>query len=153
MAAAGAFLESAGIVEKRYGTARADTERQLEAGLDLILVIDVQGADQLRRLGVPLTGIFLLPPSAEILERRLVNRARDSQRSIAGRLAKARDEMRAFADYDYVIVNGDVDVCADEVRAVILAERARLAERRACAEAIAREFDPAASGGVPGEEV
>ena len=140
MIAEDGFLEHADVFGNLYGTGRAATERQLAAGLDLILVIDVQGASQVRRHGVPSCSIFLMPPSASVLEARLRGRSQDSEQAIARRLGVARDEVKVFGDYDYVVVNDDAELCAEEVRAIVLAERARLWHRRAQAEAIAATF-------------
>lgn len=140
MIAGGQFLEWAEIVGNLYGTSVIETERVLAAGDDLILVIDVQGARQLRKRGVAAVTVFLLPPSPETLEERLRGRCLDDEAAIAGRLLAARLEVPAFAEYDYVVINDQVDDCVAEVRAVLLAERARLTSRRARVEAIAAAF-------------
>ena len=135
MIAADAFLEWADVFGNLYGTCKADSERELEAGRDLILVIDVQGARQVRSHGATAIGIFVLPPSFEALERRLRGRSKDSEEAIRKRLATARREIRAVAEYEYVIVNDELDACVDRLRSIVLAERAR---PRVMAPAIAR---------------
>ena len=125
MIAEDAFLEWADVFGNLYGTGKAETERELTAGRDLILVIDVQGARQVRSHGANAIGIFVLPPSFEALERRLRGRSKDSEDAIRKRLATARREIRAVAEYEYVIVNDELDTCVDRLRSIVLAERAR----------------------------
>jgi len=120
-----AFLEWADVFGNLYGTGKAETERELAAGRDLILVIDVQGARQVRSHGASAIGVFVLPPSYEALERRLRGRSKDSDEAIRKRLATARREIRAVAEYEYVIVNDELDTCVDRLRSIVLAERAR----------------------------
>ena len=130
-----AFLEWADVFGNFYGTGKADAERVLAAGRDLILVIDVQGARQVRSHGAHAIGVFVLPPSFEALERRLRGRSKDSEEAIRKRLATARREIRAVAEYEYVIVNDELEACVDRLRAIVLAERAR---PRVMAPAVAR---------------
>jgi guanylate kinase len=125
MIAADAFLEWADVFGNLYGTCKADSERELDSGRDLILVIDVQGARQVRSHGAHAIGIFVLPPSFEALERRLRGRSKDSEEAIRKRLATARREIRAVAEYEYVIVNDELDACVDRLRSIVVAERAR----------------------------
>ena len=125
MIADDAFLEWADVFGNLYGTGKADAERELAAGRDLVLVIDVQGARQVRSHGANAIGIFVLPPSFEALERRLRGRSKDSEEAIRKRLATARREIRAVAEYEYVIVNDELEACVDRLRAIVLAERAR----------------------------
>jgi guanylate kinase len=134
------FLEWAEVFGNLYGTGVAETERQLSAGNDLILVIDVQGARKLRDRGVEATTIFVLPPSSEVLERRLRGRSKDSEAQIVRRLEVAREEVHAFPEYDYVVVNDDVDGAVARLRAIVQAERARLAVMRPEAERIVETF-------------
>jgi guanylate kinase len=126
MIAGDEFLEWAEYSGNLYGTAIVDTERELEAGTDLVLVIDVQGARQVRRHRAGSVLVFLLPPSAEVLEARLRARGDDSEEQIRQRLAVAREEVRAVTEYDYVVVNDDVDACAGWLKDIIQAERARV---------------------------
>jgi guanylate kinase len=125
MIAEDAFLEWADVFGNLYGTGKADSERELAAGRDLVLVIDVQGARQVRSHGSNAIGVFVLPPSFEALEHRLRGRSKDSEEAIRKRLATARREIRAVAEYEYVIVNDELDACVDRLRAIVLAERAR----------------------------
>jgi guanylate kinase len=125
MVAEDAFLEWADVFGNLYGTGKAETERELSGGRDLVLVIDVQGARQVRSHGAQAIGIFVLPPSFEALEHRLRGRSKDSEDAIRKRLATARREVRAVAEYEYVIVNDELDACVDRLRSIVLAERAR----------------------------
>jgi guanylate kinase len=118
-------VEWAEVFGHLYGTAVADTERRLAAGEDLVLVIDVQGAAKVRASGVPFVGVFVLPPSFALLEERLRTRSRDPEDQIRCRLETARREVHALADYDYVVVNDEVDGAVDRLRAIVLAERSR----------------------------
>jgi guanylate kinase len=125
MIADDAFLEWADVFGNLYGTGKVETERELADGRDLVLVIDVQGARQVRSHGANAIGIFVLPPSFDALERRLRGRSKDSEDAILKRLTTARREVRAVAEYEYVIVNDELDACVDRLRAIVLAERAR----------------------------
>lgn len=136
----GEFLEWADVFGNLYGTRAADTEAHLAAGRDVVLVIDVQGARQVRRRIAESVGIFVLPPSRDVLERRLRGRSQDSEVAIRRRLDVARQEVAAFAEYDYLVVNDDFETAVDRLRAIVLAERARLKVARAEAEAVLRTF-------------
>ena len=138
--AAGGFLEWADVFGNYYGTSRADTERVLASGDDLILVIDVQGARQVRASGIPATTVFVLPPSADILEQRLRGRSRDTEEQMRRRLKTAEAEVGDVGVYDYVVVNDDLDVAGDRLRGIVLAERARTARMQADADRIVRTF-------------
>jgi guanylate kinase len=140
MIAANAFLEWADVFGNLYGTGAADTERDLAAGRDLVLVIDVQGARQVRQQRDGSVGVFVLPPSYDVLEQRLRGRSKDSEAAMQRRLQAARDEVAAFTEYDYVVVNDALDGCVDRVRAIVLAERARLACVRSTAAGIVASF-------------
>ena len=125
MISADAFWEWADVFGNLYGTCAADAEAELATGRDLVLVIDVQGARQVRRLRAGTIGVFVLPPSFEVLEQRLRGRSKDSEEAIRRRLATARQEIGAVEEYDYVVVNDELDACVDRLRAIVLAERAR----------------------------
>ena len=125
MVAGNAFLEWADVFGNLYGTCGEDAERELAAGRDLVLVIDVQGARKVRSRGLETVAIFVLPPTFETLERRLRGRSKDSEDAIRRRLATARAEIDAVVDYDYVVVNDELEACVDRIRAIVLAERAR----------------------------
>jgi guanylate kinase len=125
MANDGAFLEWADVFGNLYGTCAADTEAMLTAGSDVVLVIDVQGARQVRKRRADTIGVFVLPPSFAVLEQRLRGRSKDPEAAIRRRLATAREEIGAVGEYDYVVVNDALDACVDRLRAIVLAERAR----------------------------
>jgi guanylate kinase len=140
MIAANAFLESAEVFGNLYGTSAVDAEADLSGGRDLVLVIDVQGARQVRTRWPGTVGVFVLPPSFAVLERRLRGRSADTEDAMQRRLQTARDEVAAFMEYDYVVVNDELEACVDRVRAIVLAERARLRSVRGMAEAIVKTF-------------
>jgi len=135
-----AFLEWAEVFGDFYGTGAAETEARLAAGEDLVLVIDVQGARKVRATGVECVGVFLMPPSLDRLEQRLRGRKRDPEEAILRRLRTAREEIEAYVEYDYVIVNDEIGPCAERLRAIILAERSRRQQMVACAEEVAETF-------------
>jgi guanylate kinase len=140
MARVGQFLEWADVFGNYYGTCAADTERCLAGGKDIVLVIDVQGARQVRGSGVESIGIFVLPPSAQILEQRLRGRSKDSEAAIQKRLEAACREVGEFASYEYVVVNDELDAAVERLRAIVLAERARVKNMRKTAESIIETF-------------
>jgi len=140
MVARGEFLEWADVFGNLYGTSRTDTEARLASGVDLVLVIDVQGARQVRAQMKDAVGVFVLPPSFADLERRLRGRSQDSNGAIARRLDTARHEIGAVDEYDYVVVNDELERCVDEIAAIVTAERARRARRRAAIAPIVRTF-------------
>jgi guanylate kinase len=140
MVAVGEFLEWADVFGNLYGTSAADTERLLESGHDVVLVIDVQGARKVRRRGVETTAVFVMPPSFAVLEQRLRGRSQDSDAAIAKRLETARLEVAAFAEYDFVVVNDEITSAVDRLRSIVVAERARLRCMRGEAEAIVHTF-------------
>jgi guanylate kinase len=141
MAEAGEFLEWADVFGNLYGTSAADTTRCLDTGNDVVLVIDVQGARKVRARGVPHVGIFVLPPSYQVLERRLRGRSKDSEEAISRRLQVARDEVSAFEEYDYVVINDEFDSCVERMKSIVLAERSRLSCVRPEALEILKTFD------------
>ncbi|MBL4766237.1 MAG: guanylate kinase [Rhodobacteraceae bacterium] len=118
------FLEHAKVFDNYYGTPRGPVEDALAAGQDVLFDIDWQGAQQLTQAaGDDLVKIFILPPSKRELESRLHSRAQDSEAVIAKRMAKSESEISHWAEYDYVIVNDDLDVAMDELRTIIASER------------------------------
>jgi guanylate kinase len=124
MRSAGELLESAEVFGNYYGTPRAPVDRALAAGRDVLFDIDWQGTQQLReKVKDDVVTIFVLPPSTADLEKRLRTRAQDSNAVIASRMAKAADEMSHWAEYDYVVINRDLDRAFGEVRAILAAER------------------------------
>lgn len=140
MAAAGEFLEWADVFGNLYGTCAGDTDAQLDAGEDVVLVIDVQGARQVRARGLAQTTIFVMPPSSAVLEQRLRGRSKDSEAAIQRRLATARDEVASFTEYDYLVVNDELTAAVDRLRSIIIAERAKLARMTQAARDIVRTF-------------
>jgi guanylate kinase len=140
MIARGEFLEWADIFGSLYGTSRVDTDAALETGADLALVIDVQGARQVRALGLPSVTVFVLPPSYDVLAHRLRGRNQDPPASIERRLRTARGEVDAVDEYDYVVINDDLDRCVNEIAAIVTAERARRARRRQAIDRIVGTF-------------
>ena len=140
MIANGEFLEFADVFGNLYGTAAADTKRCLESGNDVVLVIDVQGARKVRNTGLPHVAIFVLPPSYGALEQRLRGRSKDSEDAIRRRLEVAREEVSAFEEYDYVVINDELDSCVERLRAIVLAERSALEAMRPEALRIVKGF-------------
>ncbi len=126
MIAAGEFVEWAYVFGYRYGTPKAPVKQALRQGRDILFDIDWQGARQLEPdFGEHLVTIFLLPPSMEELERRLHARGTDSEEVIISRMRRAADEIDHWAEYQYVLVNRDMDECLGQVRAIVSAERSR----------------------------
>ena len=120
------FLEHAEVFGHRYGTPRAPVEAALEQGRDMLFDIDWQGAQQIaEKARTDLVGVFVLPPSIEELERRLHARAQDSSEVVRARMAKALDEVSHYAEYDYVVINSDLETSIEEVRSILRAERRR----------------------------
>ncbi len=136
----GAFLEWADVFGHCYGTSAADTEAVLARGGDVVLVIDVQGARQVRSRGIETIGIFVLPPSASTLEQRLRGRSKDTEEQIRKRLEAACREIDEFALYEHVVVNDELETAAARLGAIVLAERTRLTCMRGAAEAIIETF-------------
>jgi guanylate kinase len=124
MVRAGDLLEWAEVFNHCYGTPRRPVEAALRAGRDVLFDIDWQGTQQLReKARDDLVSVFILPPTARELERRLKSRAQDSKDVIGSRMAKAGGEMSHWPEYDYVVVNRDIDEAFAEVRAILAAER------------------------------
>jgi guanylate kinase len=136
----GAFLEHADVFGNYYGTAAADTDVCLSAGEDLILVIDVQGARQVRSRGLESVCIFVLPPSSPVLAQRLRGRSKDSEEQIRTRLEVSSREVGEYASYDYVVINDELTNAVERLRSIVLAERCRVRQMRAGAEDIVATF-------------
>ncbi len=120
---AGDFLESANVHGAKYGTSQSAVDTALQAGFDVILEIDWQGAAQVRNIYPQAMSIFILPPSVETLKERLNNRGQDSVEVIAKRVAAAREEMRHVVEFDYVTINDKFDVALQDLMAIIRATR------------------------------
>ena len=125
MQKAGEFLESAEVYGNLYGTSHRWVGEQLALGQDVLLEIDTQGAAQVRKLFPECVGIFILPPSLEVLESRLRGRGQDSPEVIARRLAAARGEMAHAGAYDYVIINDQLSEALQDFASIVRAERLR----------------------------
>jgi guanylate kinase len=124
MVAKSELLEHANVFGHLYGTPRAPVEAALAQGRDVLFDIDWQGTQQLReRARSDLVSIFVLPPTTAELERRLRERAQDAENIVQARMAKAADEMSHWAEYDYIVVNRELDASVAEVRAILTAER------------------------------
>jgi guanylate kinase len=137
---AGEFLEWADVFGNYYGTAAADVEQLIAAGQDVVLVIDVQGARQVKSRGVDHTAIFVMPPSFEVLEQRLRGRSKDTEEQMQRRLDTARIEASSYVDYDYVVVNDELDPTVVRLQEIIAAERSRMHRMRPVAEHIIQTF-------------
>lgn len=126
MVAADEFLEYATVFGNSYGTPKADVMAVLEAGGDVLFDIDWQGTQQVANAaGDDLVSVFILPPSRAALQARLESRAQDSDEVVAARMAKASDEISHYREYDYIVVNDDLDRSVTSVRAILAAERLR----------------------------
>jgi guanylate kinase len=124
MVVKGELLEHANVFGNQYGTPRAAVEAALGKGIDVLFDIDWQGTQQLReKARTDVVSIFVLPPDMESLEKRLRQRAQDTEDVVRGRMAKASDEMSHWAEYDYIIVNREIEASVGQVRAILTAER------------------------------
>jgi guanylate kinase len=124
MVSGDAFLEHANVFDHRYGTPREPVMLALAKGQDVLFDIDWQGTQQLRQqAGDDLVSIFVLPPSHSELERRLRARAQDAEGVVAARMARASNEISHWAEYDYVVINDDVDAALEKIRTILAAER------------------------------
>lgn len=134
------FLEWAEVFGNLYGTCAADTDRMLAGGDDVVLVIDVQGARKVRGSGLQTRTVFVMPPSFTALEQRLRGRSKDSEAAIQRRLQVAREEVAAFSEYDFVVVNDELTAAVDRLRGIVVAERSRLPRMQREVETIIRTF-------------
>jgi guanylate kinase len=129
MHAQGAFLESAEVYGNYYGTSEPWIRDALTTGQDVLLEIDLQGAEQVRRLFSDAVGIFIVPPSLAVLQQRLQGRGQDSAEVVARRLAAAREDISHVGEFDYVIINDDFDTALADLQAVFRACRLRVADQ------------------------
>ena len=146
MVAAGEMLEHAEVFGNLYGSPKGPVEAAMREGRDTLFDIDWQGGQQIRNssLGRDVVSIFVLPPSIAELDRRLRSRAQDSDAVIAGRMAKSQAEISHWAEYDYVIVNSDIDKAFNDLLTILQAERMRRDRQPGLAEFVRglnREFD------------
>lgn len=125
----GEFLEHAEVHGNLYGTSQKWIDDMMAAGQDILLELDVQGAQQVRKQFDEAIGIFILPPSSEILEQRLRGRGTDSEEAILRRLANARGEVAHLSEFDYVIVNQHIDEAVRDIVGIVRAERCRMASQ------------------------
>ncbi len=119
----GDFLEYASVFGNRYGTLRQTVSRFFNKKKDVLFDIDWQGYQQLKQSGMEVVGIFILPPNKKELIRRLKNRGRDTTEEMKKRIILAQDEISHFPEYDYVVVNNDLDSCVTKIQNIIIAER------------------------------
>lgn len=120
-----AFLEHAQVFDNFYGTSQIWVEQELQAGRDVILEIDWQGAQQIRQQMPDMVSVFILPPSREELLKRLTGRGTDSDEIITRRMQDAESEMSHYGEFDYLIINDDFDTALQELRSIVLARRQR----------------------------
>jgi guanylate kinase len=131
MAASGDFLESAEVHGNLYGTSQAWIEARMQEGRDIVLEIDWQGAQQVRRLISQAVGVFILPPGLDALHRRLTARGKDTNAVIERRLANAREEIGHVGEFDYVIINQTFDVAVVDLVSIVRATRLKVAAQLA----------------------
>jgi guanylate kinase len=140
MIANGDFWEWADVHGNLYGTSRRIVEEIRSAGLDVILTLDIQGAAQARKLFPDAISVFIMPPSFDALAERLENRATDTAHDQRLRLNSALHEMEQYVNFDYVVINDDLNRAIDELIAIVAAERCRLGRRREIAARILQTF-------------
>lgn len=148
MVAADRFLEWAEVYGNRYGTARDQVDERLVRGVDVLLEIDVQGAEQVFARVDRAHGVLIVPPSFDELARRLRGRGSDSPRDITRRLGVSASEIAAYEVYDYVIINRDADRAAQALASIIVEKRHRLDRMRGEVEALLRQFPGDAPGAL-----
>ena len=124
------FLEYAQVFDNYYGTAQSSVEATLNQGIDVILEIDWQGAQQIRSLLPETISIFILPPSTDILHQRLQERKQDNKATIDRRMHDAANEMSHYAEYDYLLVNDDFNTALTELKSIILANRLNIGRQQ-----------------------
>ncbi len=137
----GRFLEWALVHGHRYGTDRALTEELLEGGHDVLMDIDIQGADNVREAIPDCVRVFILPPSREVMTRRLRERGTNGEEELERRIGIAAEEMSMALNFDFAVVNDDLDTAVGEVEAIITAERLKLKRHPARVDKILRSFD------------
>jgi guanylate kinase len=140
LASAGEFLEWAFVHGHRYGTSRVQVARELAAGHDIILEIDVQGAANIRQSGIDAVSVFILPPSFAVLSARLVARGSEAADDLALRLRNARGEVEHYREFEYVLINDDAERAANQLAAIIYAERAKAGRQERAAQQVLATF-------------
>src|SRR5262245_53354267 len=134
------FLESAEVHSNLYGTSRQQVLEQTAAGHDIVLEVDVQGAASVRKLALDSVSIFIVPPSFELLQKRLLARGTDSPAQLEIRLRKAPEELKDYKLFDYVIINDDLDRAAAQLTAIVWAERTRRTRQEQIIGEVLRSF-------------
>jgi guanylate kinase len=137
------LIEHAQYVNHYYGTPRAYVEEQKNAGVDVILEIEIQGARNIKKMYPDAVLVFLMPPTADELERRLTGRGTEDAATIARRLSRAGEEAQGILDYDYLVINDDVPSCAAKIEAIADTEKLKTARQKdtiACMQAGLRKF-------------
>lgn len=122
----GGLLEYAAVYENYYGTPKAYVEEKLKAGTDVILEIDIQGAMNVKKSRPESTFIFILPPSMDVLRKRLIGRGTETEEAVELRLSKTKSEVSHIRDYDYYVVNDDLDRAVAEAKAIFTAEHQKV---------------------------
>ncbi len=141
MVAAGEFLESACVHGYFYGTSKKQIIEQTAAGADIILEVDVQGAASVRKLLMDSVSIFILPPSYEVLRRRLIARGTDPPEELEVRLRNAPEELKQYSAFDYVIINDEIDRASAQLASIIYAERARCMRQESLVREVISKFE------------
>lgn len=137
----GEFLESAEVHGNLYGTSVNQIKAENEKGNDIILEIDTQGAASVKAKMPEAVGIFIMPPTFEVLKNRLTNRATENEEALTLRLKNASEEVRQFSEFEYVVINDDREVAAEELKAIITAERQKQIRQTGKITAIINTFD------------
>lgn len=129
MVNANEFIEHAEVFNHHYGTSVAQINSRLQAGIDVVLDIDWQGAQQIKRIFSDAVSVFIIPPSLTILQQRLLDRRQDKEEVIDKRMRQAQDELSHFSEFDYLIVNDDFKNAAFELQAIVVANRLRMSRQ------------------------
>ncbi|ARG96722.1 guanylate kinase [Legionella micdadei] len=127
---ANAFVEHAQVFNHYYGTSVKQINARLAAGIDVVLDIDWQGAQQIRSIFSDAISVFIIPPSLEILQKRLFDRRQDNEEVIGNRMQRAQDELSHFSEFDYLIVNDDFEKASFELQAIVIANRLRMSRQK-----------------------
>lgn len=141
-----AFLEYACYVENYYGTPKSYVQEQMAAGRDVILEIEIQGALNIKKQFPEAVLLFIAPPSADVLKQRLVGRGTETEDVIEKRLARAAEEAQGIENYDYLVVNDDLDECVESVHQMIKSEHWKMSRRTADVEQLKKEISTFAKG-------
>jgi guanylate kinase len=140
MVAEGEFLEWACVHGNFYGTSKRQIAEKTASGIDIVLEVDVQGAASVRQLLMDSVSIFILPPSFDVLRRRLLARGTDSPEELEVRLRKAPEELSQYSAFDYVILNDEIERAVGQLASIISAERARCVRQESLVQEVIREF-------------